>query len=139
VTWPSVQNVCRPVLSSVAAHLFVRDIKTSCDFFTGRLGFTTDFVYGDPPFYAQVSRDNARLAFRHVDEPVFAGDIREREHLVLASITVAAPEEVKRLFLDWQTEGVPFHQTIRTEPWGAITFIVQDPDGNLVLFAGPSE
>jgi hypothetical protein len=34
---------------------------------------------------------------------------------------------------------VPFHQTLKQEPWGATTFIVIDPDGNLILFAGPVE
>ncbi len=55
-------------LTSVAAHLYVRDLKVSTDFFTAKLGFTIDFVYGDPPFYGQVSRDNVRLALRWMDE-----------------------------------------------------------------------
>src|ERR1035438_6974801 len=127
----------QPILTSIAAHLYVRDLKVSTEFFTMKLGFTIDFVYGDPPFYGQVSRDNARLALRSMDEPVFAGDIREREDLVLASITVASAEEIKQLFLTYQDAGVPFHQTLKQEPWGAKTFIVKDPDGNLLLFAGP--
>ncbi|OCP36555.1 hypothetical protein BC360_04025 [Ensifer sp. LC163] len=28
---------------------------------------------------------------------------------------------------------------LRTEPWGARNFIVLDPDGNLILFAGPAD
>ena len=135
---PSKQSVALPILSSVAAHLFVQDIKTSSAFFNSKLGFTVDFVYGDPPFYAQVSRDNARLALRHVDEPVFAGDIREREDLLSASITLASAEEIKQLFLAYQTDNVLFHQPLRQEPWGAQTFIVKDPDGNLILFAAPA-
>jgi hypothetical protein len=27
---------------------------------------------------------------------------------------------------------------MKQEPWGARTFIVRDPDGNLLLFAGPA-
>jgi catechol 2,3-dioxygenase-like lactoylglutathione lyase family enzyme len=128
-----------PILSSVSAQVFVADIKASCDFFTDKLGFTSDFVYGDPPFYGQVSRDNARLALRQVDEPVFAGDIREREHLLSASITVETVDEIEQLFLSYQAAGVPFHQTLGNEPWGATTFIVLDPDRNLILFAGPAD
>ena len=41
--------------------------------------------------------------------------------------------------LEFQAAGVPFFQTLRREPWGAKTFIVKDPDGNLLLFAGPAE
>jgi catechol 2,3-dioxygenase-like lactoylglutathione lyase family enzyme len=128
----------QPILTSVAAHLYVRDLKASTDFFTAKLGFTVDFVYGDPPFYGQVSRDNARLALRSMDEPVFAGDLREREDLLSASITVGSADEIKQLFLTYQAADVPFHQALRKEPWGAKTFVVKDPDGNLILFAGPA-
>jgi catechol 2,3-dioxygenase-like lactoylglutathione lyase family enzyme len=122
----------------VAAHLYVRDLKESTDFFTTKLGFIIDFVYGDPPFYGQVSRDNARLALRHVDEPVFAGNVREREDLLSASITVGSAQEIEQLFAAYQGAAVPFHQVLRKEPWGAQTFVVKDPDGNLILFAGPA-
>ena len=128
----------QPVLNSVAAHLFVRDINASCEFFVSRLGFAVDFVYGDPPFYGQVSRDNARLALRSMDESFFAEDIRQRESLLSASITLASADEIKQLFLAYQSADVSFAQTLRNEPWRAKTFIVKDPDGNLILFAGPA-
>jgi catechol 2,3-dioxygenase-like lactoylglutathione lyase family enzyme len=131
------QTAARPILTSIAAQLFVADIQASCDFYTDKLGFAVDFVYGDPPFYSQVTRDNALLSLRHVDEPVFAGDVREREALLSASITLREADEIKQLFLSYQALGVPFHQTLKQEPWGATTFVVVDPDGNLVLFAGP--
>lgn len=131
--------VPRPVLNSTEAQLFVADIKASCDFYTSKLGFTVAFVYGDPPFYGQVTRDHARLNLRLVCEPVFAGDIREREHLLSASLTVATADEIKQLFLAYQAAGVRFGQTLKQEPWGARTFVVVDPDGNLILFAGPAE
>jgi len=60
----------RPILSSISAQLFVADIQRSCDFYTNSLGFAVEFIYGDPPFYGQVVRDNARIALRLVFEPV---------------------------------------------------------------------
>ena len=128
----------QPVLTSVAAHLYVRDIKATTDFFTAKLGFTIDFVYGDPPFYGQVRRDHALLVMRHMDEDFFAADIRERDGLLSASITVASAEEIEQLFAAYQAAEVVFAQPLRNEPWGAKTFIVKDPDGNLILFAGPA-
>ncbi len=125
-------------LTSIAAHLYVRDITASTEFFRAKLGFAIDFIYGDPPFYGQVSRDNARMALRCMDEPFFAADIREREGLLSASITLASAEEIKQLFLDYQSAGVTFAQALRDEPWQAKTFVVKDPDGNLILFAGPA-
>jgi hypothetical protein len=56
------------------------------------------------------------LSLRHVDEPVFAGDVREREDLLSASITVGSADEIKQLFLSYQALDVPFHQTLKQEP-----------------------
>jgi catechol 2,3-dioxygenase-like lactoylglutathione lyase family enzyme len=133
------QTTPRPILSSISAQLFVADIQRSCDFYTNKLGFAVEFIYGgDPPFYGQVVRDNARLALRLVFEPVFAGDVRKREQLLSASITVGTANEIKQLFLNYQASGVSFLQVLKQEPWGAKTFIVSDPDENLILFAGPA-
>ena len=128
-----------PILSGTGAQLYVADVKASCDFFTSKLGFAIDFVYGDPPFYGMVKRDRAQLCMRLVCEPVFVGDIRRREHLLSASITVDTAAEIKQLFLEFQSAGVSFHQGLKKEPWGARNFIVLDPDGNLILFAGPAD
>jgi catechol 2,3-dioxygenase-like lactoylglutathione lyase family enzyme len=132
------QTTPRPILTSIEAQLFVADIQSSCAFYTSKLGFAVAFVYGDPPFYGQVVRDRARLNLRLVGEPVFSGDIRKREGLLSASITVATASEIKQLFLNYQAAGVPFHQALRKEPWDARTFVVSDPDENLILFAGPA-
>ena len=90
----------RPVISAIAAELFVADIKASCDFFTQKLGFSIVFTYG---------------------------------------MGVDTHEEIKQLFLEFQAAGITFFQTLKKEPWGAETFIVKDPDGNLLLFAGPAD
>jgi len=126
------RTASKPILESAEPQLFVSDIKASCDFFTGKLGFTVVFLYGEPPFYGQVRRDGARLNLRHVDAPLVDPALREREDLLSASINVS---DVKQLYLELQAAGVEFHQTLRKEPWGATTFIVRDPDGNLLLFA----
>jgi len=133
------QTTPRPMLNSIEAQLFVANIKRSCDFYTNKLGFAIAFLYGDPPYYGQVVRDKARINLRLVCEPVFAGDIREREHLLSATITVATASEIEELFLSYQAAGVHFHQPRKQEPWGARTLVVSDPDGNLILFAGPSD
>ena len=128
----------KPELTEVEAELFVADVKASCAFFTSKLGFDVVFTYGEPPFYGQVKRDNARLNLRLVCEPVFVGDIREREQLLAASMTLGSAAEIRQLFVQYQSAGVDFQQTLKQEPWGARTFIVRDPDGNLLLFAGPA-
>jgi len=131
--------VSRPIISATAAELFVSDIKTSCDFFTQKLGFSIVFVYGEPPFYAQVKRDRGILNLKHMDAPVIDTELRDRESLLSADLGLDTAEEIKQLYLEFQAAGVTFAQTLKREPWGAKTFIVKDPDGNLVLFAGPAD
>jgi catechol 2,3-dioxygenase-like lactoylglutathione lyase family enzyme len=129
----------KAVISATAAELFVTDIKASCDFFTQKLGFSIVFVYGEPPFYAQVKRDRGLLNLKHMDAPVIDPKLRDREALLSSDMGVDTHEEIKQLFLEFQAAGAPFFQTLRKEPWGASTFIVRDLDGNLLLFAGPGE
>jgi len=129
-------SASRPVLAAAEPQLFVSDMAASCDFFTAKLGFVVAFVHGDPPFYAQIVRDAARLNLRHVDRPVIDGALRDREVLLSASIAV---DDLARLYAEFQSAGVAFHQAMRTEPWDSRTFIVRDPDGNLLLFAGGAD
>jgi catechol 2,3-dioxygenase-like lactoylglutathione lyase family enzyme len=119
-------------------QLFVADIKRSCEFFCEKLGFLIVFSYGKPPYYAQLGRDAARLNLRCVERPVIEATVRDREELLSVSMTVATADEIKLLFLEFQSAGVVFRQTLKKQPWGARNFVVKDPDGNLLLFAGPA-
>ncbi len=130
------EALSKPTLLAAEPQLFVADVGASCEFYTKKLGFTVAFTYGQPPFYGQVFRDGARLNLRHLDQPAIRPELQEREHLLSASITLA---DAGPLFLEFQASNVAFHQTLTTEPWGARTFTVRDPDGNLILFAGRGE
>ena len=129
----------KAVITAAEPQLFVADIKSSCDFFTARLGFAVVFTYGEPPFYAQVKRDGARLNLKCVDRPVIDPVVRDREQLLSAALIVETAEEIKALFLEFESAGVAFFQKLKREPWGARNFTIKDPDGNLLLFAGPAE
>lgn len=128
-----------PCLTGAEPQLFVSDVPAACAFYVDKLGFAVTFTYGDPPFYGQVARDSARLNMRQVDAPVLDSGRCAREDLLSATLTLDSAGGIKALFAAYQSAGVSFHQTLRLEPWGARTFIVKDPDGNLLLFAGPIE
>lgn len=127
-----------PVLQAAEPNLVVRDFAASRAFFVERLGFEPVFAYGGPPFYGQFRRGAAVVNLRLVRDPVFVEGIREREQILGASFTLGTAADIKALFLEYQAAGVDFFQALRQEPWGACTFIVRDPDGNLLLFAGPA-
>ncbi|MDH7796280.1 MULTISPECIES: VOC family protein [unclassified Beijerinckia] len=132
-------TTAKAIIASAEPQLFVADIKASCDFFTSKLDFSVAFSYGTPPFYAQVRRDGAAVNLRCVERPLIDTTVRDREQLLSASFTIATAEEIRQLCLEFQSAGVVFFQPLKSEPWGARDFIVQDPDGNLLLFAGPDD
>jgi catechol 2,3-dioxygenase-like lactoylglutathione lyase family enzyme len=131
--------VVKAVITAAEPQLFVTDIMASCAFFASKLGFTVAFTYGEPPYYAQVKRDGARINLRCVEHPAIDSGLRDREQLLAASLTVASAEEIKTLFLEFQAAGASFFEMPRRQPWGTINFTIKDPDGNLLLFAGPAD
>ena len=118
----------------LAAHpqIFVTDVARAVAFYRDRLGFTCEYLYGEPPFYGALARGGARLNLRHVDALPFDVARRAREDLLAATLVV---RNAKALFLAYEAAGLDFHQRYREQPWGAHDFIVADPDGNLVHFA----
>ncbi len=122
-------NESKPRLLGAHPQLFVADVEASCRFFVEKLGFELSFTYGEPPFYALIYQDDARLNLRFVHSPVL--DRREEPDLLAASIPV---ENLKELYLEYKAAAVPLHQGLKNQPWGKRDFIVRDPDGNLIHF-----
>jgi len=123
-----------PRLCITYPQLFVADVKRSAEFYEQKLGFSIQYLYGEPPFYALVARNGVGLNLRHVDVPLIDPSLRERESLLAAAIVV---DGVKELFLEFKRRGVAFAQALKLQPWDATDFIVRDLDGNLICFASP--
>jgi catechol 2,3-dioxygenase-like lactoylglutathione lyase family enzyme len=134
MTAATAAKTTKSVIVAAEPQLFTADIERACRFYVESLGFKIAFTYGDPPFYAQVVRDGGRLNLRKVEGPVFDKTFKTRERDPLAATLTL--DDAKPLFLELQAAGITFHQTLKTEPWGARTFIVEDLDGNLICFAG---
>jgi len=126
-------------IQATAAQLFVADISRSCGYFVERLGFSVAFTYGEPPFFAQVRRDGGIVNLRCVEAPVIDPALRRREELLSSDMALASADDLRRLFAEFEAKGAIIFQPPRVEPWGAHTFIVEDPDGNLLLFAAPAD
>jgi catechol 2,3-dioxygenase-like lactoylglutathione lyase family enzyme len=126
------------LITGAEVCVFVQDFARATAFYTRKLGFALEFAYGEPPYYGLFSRDAARIALRLVKAPVFVGDIRAREELLAASLTLASAADIEALFDAFSKVDVPMFQPLRTQAWGSRTFIIQDPDGNLILFAAPA-
>ena len=130
-------NQARPVLLAIEPQVFVSDMGRAVAYYQAALGFAVGFLHGEPPFYGQMARDEVKLNLRLTPRPVL--DMTVGEDLLAAAITVC---HAGRLFEEFSERAAVFHQSLRRETWhaeGQAAFIVADPDGNLLLFAGPTD
>ena len=132
---PSPANSTSPLprLTRAVPVIFVAEVKASAEFFRDTLGFSIDFLHGQPPFYGSVSRDAACLHVKFVHEPVVVGGAQDRDGLISAFIEV---ENVKALYAEYVAAGATFDQKLKKQAWGGRDFIVRDLDGNGICFAG---
>jgi catechol 2,3-dioxygenase-like lactoylglutathione lyase family enzyme len=118
------------MLKQAVPNIFTKDFQAALAYYTGPLGFRPLFVYGEPPFYGHVARDEAILAIRHVTRPVI--DHSAGEDLVSAFIEVS---DVNALYDSLHADGAHIWQAPRDEPWAMRSLIVSDLDDNLICFA----
>jgi catechol 2,3-dioxygenase-like lactoylglutathione lyase family enzyme len=115
--------------------VFVADVRASAQFYRDTLGFAIDFLHGAPPFYGSISRDGACLHLKFVHEPLIAPGLHDRDGLIMVFVEV---DNVKALFAEYVAADATFALRLQKEAWGGQDFIVRDPDGNMICFAGPS-
>ena len=104
-----------PRLIRAVPVIFVANVKASAEFFKNTLGFSIDFLHGDPPFYGSVSRDGACVHLKFVHEPVLAVGTQDRDGFITAFIEV---ENVKALYAEYVTAGAMFAQKLKKQAWG---------------------
>ncbi|OAN63674.1 hypothetical protein A7X12_19460 [Sphingomonas sp. TDK1] len=111
--------------------LLVSDVRRTAQFFSEKLGFATDFLHGNPPFYGSVSRGVACLHLRHVGQPNFAELAAKERDLILATIEVS---DIEALHAECESRGVTISRKLVDQAWGGTDFHVRDPDGNEISF-----
>ncbi len=129
---PKSRSAAPPAIEAAIPVIFVASVPLAAEFFRDRLGFSIEFLHGNPPFYGAVSRSGVTVHLRFVHQPVITQELREKEGLLAAFVMV---RNVKGLFEEYAAKGVAFVSTLRKEPWGGPTFTVRDPDGNWICFS----
>jgi uncharacterized glyoxalase superfamily protein PhnB len=130
---PATPKSPTPRLTRAVPVILVANVQASAEFFRETLGFSIDFLHGQPAFYGSVSRDGACVHLKFVHEPVLVVSAQDRDGFITAFIEV---EDVKALFTEYVTAGATFDQKLRKQAWGGRDFIVRDPDGNGICFVG---
>ena len=117
-------------LTRISPVLLVADIERSVAYYRDRLGFECE-VYGDPPNFAAVMRDQATVLLALCPNP---------ERIVPNWKIVAnmwSVDDADALYAEVQKRGAGIDYTIYDAPHLFREFGVQDPDGNDVGFGQP--
>ncbi len=128
---PRQRCVKKPMIRDVVPILLVSDVSRSAAFYSEKLGFATDFLYGDPPYYGSVSRDGACLHLRYLVQPNFPERSAREDALIVASFEIS---DVYALYAEFESRDVPIARGLIKQVWGGTDFHVCDPDGNEISF-----
>ena len=112
-------------LCAAATVFVVKDVLKAVEHYRDVLGFHTEFLYGEPTFYAGVSRDDVTI------------------HLQAASQTKRQPgsgavnifvTDVDALYQELKSRGTRTLNEPKDYPYGMRDFDVNDLDGNHLCF-----
>ncbi len=117
----------RPTIDCQQSHvaLSVADIQTAMEFYTTKLGFTAGFMWGDPPTFAGVDLDKARIFLRK-GPPDPEG--------CTVSFDVS---DADQLYEFHRAQGVEIAETIDDRPYGMRDYAVRDLHGYYLSFGQP--
>ena len=102
-----------PRLTRAVPVIFVADVQTSAKFFRDTLGFSIDFLHGNPPFYGAVSRDDACIHIKFVHHPVLALGAEDDADFINAFVEV---DNVDALYTEYVEAGATFAASNFTDP-----------------------
>ena len=110
-----------------SAVLHVPDVLIAAEYYRDVLGFNLDFVFGDPPEYSVVWRDNGAIHFSRSDEP------SSNVHLFIWV------KDVDALYEDLVQRGADITLRPTTQPYGIRECAVTDLNGIKVVFGQDDE
>ena len=122
---PPKSDVRQFIQASPVLH--VADVRRTAEHYRDVLGFTLDFVYGDPPTYAVVWRENAAVHFWRRDPPT-------RDAHVFLWV-----RDVDRLHDEYRASGAAVVEPPATRPYGVREMVVKDPNGVTLVFGQDDE
>lgn len=105
----------------------VADVVRSVRFYRDVIGFESEWLWGDPPVHAGVRWGNVQLMFSK--RPDLAERSPGHQHFFRV-------QNVRALYDRHRSSGAPIIHDLANKPWGLAEYVVRDPDGYELRFAG---
>lgn len=117
-------------VTSAAAVFQVSDLPRAIAFFEDVLGFEQEFIYGEPPMYGALQRDEISIHLSAANSPDKVAKLGRGSAYVFC-------DEVDNYYDQVVQRGAVVTLPLAAKPYGMRDFQVKDPDGNLVGFGKP--
>jgi uncharacterized glyoxalase superfamily protein PhnB len=114
------------MFSHAAPVLPVDNAVASAEFYRDQLGFQIEFMHGDPPYYAIVSRDNAVTI--HFSE---REDTSKKIHPCSVYIFV---NDVEAVYEEYKSKGMKMFSPPEDQDYGMREFELRDLNGHFLVF-----
>jgi len=124
-------NVPQKQILQTAAYLMVRDIHTAVEYYTEKLGFKPEQLWGDPPSFAMPKRDGQIIMLSQVPEGGQVISNQENGGAWDAYFWIA---DADGLFAELMKNGVEIEHEPFNADYGVREFWVRDPDGHILAF-----
>ncbi len=122
----SLYRKIQVVISSIPIFA-TSDILATLQFYKEVLGFETTWTYGEPPTFGSASGGGTTIMFNL--QPELAAKVGGHQHWIKV-------DEVDELYRKHLANGATIVTPIADKPWGAREYVVSDPNGYHLRFAG---
>jgi uncharacterized glyoxalase superfamily protein PhnB len=119
----------------VAPYLLVPDVAAAGDYYEKVLGFTREYLGGDPPEFAIYARDGHPVMFRRAPEP---GRIVPVERQGGTWDLFCWVEGLDALQAELERRGADFAYQLTIQPYGMREIAVRDLNGYVLGFGEPT-
>ncbi|MEM7798905.1 MAG: GNAT family N-acetyltransferase [Chloroflexota bacterium] len=111
--------------------LMVHDVEKTTVFYRDHLGFKIDFIFGDPPEHAGVSRGEWTGSSVVIQ---ITGVPTEREIVPAGYLYIFVDSSIDQLCASYQENGVEILSKCKDQPWGLREFAIRDLNGHTLVF-----
>lgn len=111
--------------------LLVHDVGETAVFYRDKLGFNIDFLYGNPPNHAGISRGGwmGSGAILQLSQVPPEQPIQPSSYLY-----IFVSRNIDDLYAAYQAQGVKIYHELADYPWGLREFTIEDNNGHLLRF-----
>ena len=121
-----------PRLIGSAPILLVRDVVASANYYRDKVGFNYDRLWGEPPRFCILWRDNFHLMLSQTDDPkAIVPHYKVVENMWNVYFWV---DDVQALFDELKGKGATIDYELCDQPYGCREFGIRDLDGYDIAF-----